>query len=137
MRTRQTLPRHDFKHHMPLSAGSTRPPSGNDEADAMLSLMCRSFGIEPSGARRIFYSDPFFDLGMKRILLAAQQAGVIVACLTLVPAAMRIAPDLTLPVCGIAGVCTDPEFRRQGHAARLLRETAADLSRSEERRVGT
>ncbi len=92
-----------------------------EETDQMLSLMCRSFRMDMTVARRIFYADPFYDLSHKRVLVGSD--GMIVSCLTLIPSGISRGNGLTLPICGVAGVCTEPEVRGQGYAARLIRET--------------
>jgi predicted acetyltransferase len=96
-----------------------------EEADAMLDLMCRCFGLDSASARRIFYSDPFFSLKMKRVLVGSKSARLI-SSMTLVPAVLRISPAETLQLCGIAGVCTDPELRGQGYASALIERTLID-----------
>ena len=92
-----------------------------EETDQMLMLMCRSFQMDMAVARRIFYADPFYDLSHKRALVGSD--GMIASCLTLIPSGISLGNALSLPICGVAGVCTAPEMRGQGYAARLIRET--------------
>jgi predicted acetyltransferase len=97
-----------------------------EETDGMLDLMCRSFSLDPDNAKRIFYSDPFFRLDMKRVLVGAQ-SGALISCLTLVPTVLRINPIETLSICGIAGVCTQPEMQRRGFARRLIQQALLEI----------
>lgn len=95
-----------------------RAPYPN-ELDEMLELMCRAFEIDIELARDIFYSDPFFDLLERRVLV---DKGKIVSCLTIVPGVIALGAA-RIPVAGIAGVATDEAFRRRGYAGALLRDT--------------
>jgi predicted acetyltransferase len=90
-----------------------------DELDAMLAVMCESFGLPFSAARELFYKDPYFDVSRKRVLVLD---GVLVSCLTIVEADVWIgcAP---VRMGGIAGVATRADQRRHGHASRLLLNT--------------
>lgn len=95
-----------------------RAPHPN-ELDEMLELMCRAFDLDVELARDIFYSDPFFDLLERRVLV---DKGKVISCLTIVPGVMALG-NARIPVAGIAGVATDEAFRRRGYAAALLRDT--------------
>ncbi|MCS6829141.1 MAG: GNAT family N-acetyltransferase [bacterium] len=95
-----------------------RAPYPN-ELDEMLELMCRAFNLDIEPARDIFYSDPFFDLLERRVLV---DAGRIISCLTIVPGVVVLGAA-HIPVAGIAGVATDEAFRRRGYAGALLRDT--------------
>jgi predicted acetyltransferase len=89
------------------------------ELDEMLELMCRAFDLDVELARDIFYSDPFFDLLERRVLV---ERGRIISCLTIVPGVLALGAA-RIPVAGIAGVATDEAFRRRGYASALLRDT--------------
>lgn len=89
------------------------------ELDEMLELMCRAFDLDVELARDIFYSDPFFDLLERRVLV---EKGKVISCLTIVPGVMALG-NARVPVAGIAGVATDEAFRRRGYAGALLRDT--------------
>lgn len=89
------------------------------ELDEMLELMCRAFDLEVELARDIFYSDPFFDLLQRRVLV---NKGKLISCLTVVPGVFALG-SARIPVAGIAGVATDEAFRRRGYASALLRDT--------------
>lgn len=107
----------------PLHGGKTnnmeiRAPHPN-ELDDMLDLMCRAFELDAATARDIFYSDPFFDLLERRVLV---DQGKVISCLTIVPGTFVLG-TAQVPVAGIAGVATDEAYRRRGYAAALLRDT--------------
>lgn len=95
-----------------------RAPYPN-ELDEMLELMCRAFDLDVELARDIFYSDPFFDLLERRVLV---DKGKVISCLTIVPGVIALG-TARIPVAGIAGVATDEAFRRRGYAGALLRDT--------------
>lgn len=95
-----------------------RAPYPN-ELDEMLELMCRAFELDVELARDIFYSDPFFDLLERRVLV---DRGKVISCLTIVPGVIALG-TARIPVAGIAGVATDEAFRRRGYAGALLRDT--------------
>jgi predicted acetyltransferase len=97
-----------------------------DELDAFLGLMCRAFSLDFAAARPIFYSDPFHDLSLKRVLVDGTTRRII-SGLTIVPAAMRLPSGAIIPLAGIAGVCTQPEMQRRGHGRKLLESALADL----------
>jgi predicted acetyltransferase len=90
-----------------------------DELDEMLELMCRAFDIDVDLARDIFYSDPFFDLLERRVVV---EQGMLISCLTVVPGVMALG-EARISVAGIAGVATHEQFRRRGYAGALLRDT--------------
>ncbi len=89
------------------------------ELDEMLELMCRAFDLDVELARDIFYSDPFFDLLHRRVVV---ERGKVISCLTVVPGTFALG-DARIPIAGIAGVATDEAFRRRGYAGALLRDT--------------
>lgn len=94
-----------------------------NELDEMLELMCRAFDLDVKLARDIFYSDPFFDLLERRVLV---DKGKVISCLTIVPGVMALG-QARIPIAGIAGVATDEAFRRRGYAGALLRDTIKQL----------
>lgn len=96
-----------------------------DEAEANLRLLCAAFGLPEDAARPIFYQDPFFDLSHKRGLFLPD--GRLASCLTIIPAQIRIG-NAIVPLGGVAGVATPPQFQRQGCASALLRATVSDLA---------
>ena len=75
-----------------------------------------AFELNVDAARPIYYGDPYYDLSHKRVL-NVPGAGIL-SCLTVVPLGVRIG-GVPVPAGGIAGVATQPEFQRQGHAAAL------------------
>lgn len=91
----------------------------SSELDEMLELMCRAFNLDVELARDIFYSDPFFDLLERRVLV---DKGKVISCLTIVPGVFVLG-QARIPIAGIAGVATDDAFRRRGYAGALLRDT--------------
>ncbi len=95
-----------------------RAPYPN-ELDEMLELMCRAFDLDVELARDIFYSDPFFDLLERRVLV---DRGKLISCLTLVPGVFALG-NARIPLAGIAGVATHEDYRRRGYAGALLRDT--------------
>lgn len=95
-----------------------RTPHPN-ELDEMLELMCRAFDLDVQLARDIFYSDPFFDLLHRRVVV---EQGKVISCLTVVPGIFALG-DARIPIAGIAGVATDAAFRQRGYAGALLRDT--------------
>jgi predicted GNAT family N-acyltransferase len=96
------------------------------ETGEMLALMCDSFGLDRVSAGTVFYSDPFFDLSMKRAIWDTR-TGEMLGCLTLIPTNMRLGAGKILPICGVAGVCTNPSIRNTGIATRLIETTLAQL----------
>ena len=89
------------------------------ELDEMLELMCRAFELDVDLTRDIFYSDPFFDLLHRRVVV---ERGKVISCLTVVPGTFALG-NARIPIAGIAGVATDEAFRRRGYAGALLRDT--------------
>ncbi len=102
---------------MALTARAVLP----GETDRMLALMCRSFHMDETSARRIFYADPFYNLAHKRVLVDGE--GALVSCLTLIPSRIALGNGVSLPICGVAGVCTEPDLRGRGYAAELIDQT--------------
>ena len=95
-----------------------------EDAEAVLEILCLAFALDIGAARPIFYSDPYYDLSLKRVL---SQPGLgSVSCLTLVPTQLRIG-SVVIPAAGVAGVATRPAFQRRGHAAALLAATIPAL----------
>jgi predicted acetyltransferase len=92
------------------------------EQEKFLAHMCEAFSLDLTTARAIFYSDPFFDLSHKRVLIDTN-SGRIVSSLTIVPSAVRVLGGASIQVAGIAGVCTSPEYRRKGFARQLIGAT--------------
>jgi predicted acetyltransferase len=88
-----------------------------DEAEETLGVLCAAFQLPLNAARPIFYGDPFYDLSHKRILRTPHDG--IVSCFTVVPTQIRIG-NAWVPMAGIAGVATLPQFQKQGCAGRLL-----------------
>ncbi len=95
------------------------------ELSTMLNLMCGSFGMAPDRAHPLFYGDPYFNLQFKRGLFVG---GKLVSCLTVSEGMVWLRSRL-MPIAGIAGVCTDEQFRGRGYASRLLLETLKFLHR--------
>jgi predicted acetyltransferase len=93
------------------------------ELDEMLELMCRAFDLDAELARDIFYSDPFFDLLQRRVMV---DRGKVVSCLTIVPGVFTLGAA-RIPIAGIAGVATHEDYRRKGYAGALLRDTIKRL----------
>lgn len=91
------------------------------ESEAFLELLCRVFRLDATRARAIYYSEPLYDLSRKWALF---QDGVMAAVLTTSP--LRFGWGRAI---GVAGVATDPAYRRRGLASRLLE---AVLGRAEE-----
>lgn len=89
------------------------------ETEQFLEVFSAAFRLNRDAARPLFYRDPFFDLKLKRICLAAD---TIVSCLTVVPCRLRVGTGI-VPMAGIAGVATRPESRRRGYAGALLADT--------------
>jgi predicted acetyltransferase len=104
-----------------VEIGTARP----DELDAMLGLMCESFGLPFAAAREVFYSDPYFEIENKRVL---RVNGRLISCLTLVDTVCWLGAGQAR-LAGIAGVATVPEWRRRGYAGLLLSETVRELAR--------
>jgi predicted acetyltransferase len=97
------------------------------EIEAHFQLMCAAFSLDESLARPIYFSDPFFDLTHKRVLVDTASEALL-SCLTVVPASIRVAGGAILRMAGLAGVGTRPEDQRQGYASALLMATAEQIS---------
>lgn len=82
------------------------------EADDFLTLLCKVFELDPSRARHVFYKEPMFDLSRKWALF---KDGEMTTILTTTPLQFGWGQAF-----GIAGVATDPNFRGQGLAQRLI-----------------
>ena len=95
-----------------------------EDAEAVLEILCLAFGLDSEAARPIFYSDPYYDLSLKRVL--SQPGAGAVSCLTIVPTQLRIG-GVVVPAAGVAGVATRPAFQRRGFAAALLAATVSAL----------
>lgn len=87
------------------------------ESDAFLVCMCSAYGMQLESVRSIFYSDPTFAVHNKRVLTDTR--GTLFSCLTVIPAKIEL-PIGCVPVVGIAGVATRPEYRGRGYASTLL-----------------
>ncbi len=98
-----------------------------DESEWFLRVLCRGFELEASSARRFFYDDPYYEVNQRwGLWLHEDDQSVLVSILTAVPLTMRVG-ERFVGVCGIAGVTTLPEYRRQGFAAELLRRVLRRL----------
>src|SRR5579883_1495203 len=82
------------------------------EIEAHFLLMCAAFGLDENLARPIYFTDPFFDLSHKRVLVDSASEALL-SCVTVVPAAIRVAGGATVRMAGLAGVGTRPEEQRQ------------------------
>lgn len=87
-----------------------------NETEGFLNILCLVFNLYKDSAKQIFYKDPFFDLSHK---LACFENDTMVSCLTIIPSGLRIG-SANVPIGGIAGVATLPEYRRKGYAGNLL-----------------
>ena len=89
--------------------------------DVVLDLLARSFGKDDDYFRRQHEGDPSYSHDRAWVLL---EDGKIVSHVQIYDKVMRYGAG-RIPFGGIADVGTDPEYRRRGHAAKLL-ENAVD-----------
>jgi GNAT superfamily N-acetyltransferase len=92
-------------------------PVTEGEAGTFLRLLCEVFELDFERATTVFFTEPLFDLSHKWALF---ENGIIRSVLTTTPIPFGWGETV-----GIAGVATDPRFRSQGLARRLLQHVLA------------
>lgn len=94
----------------------------DEELEWFLRVLCASFGLDYSTARRFFYDDPYFEVNQRWGLWLHERAGrTLVSVATAIP--LQILLNGRAVACyGIAGVATLPEYRRRGFANHLLQQ---------------
>ena len=95
------------------------------ECDAFLSIICDVFQLDFQRAQPLFQQEPLFDLDRKWALF---EAGEMVSVLTTTPLLFGWGKAV-----GIAGVATQPNRQREGHARKLIEKV---LVESEKRGEG-
>ncbi|CAN5439320.1 hypothetical protein BH11ARM2_BH11ARM2_23170 [soil metagenome] len=101
-----------------------RPVRDHDEAERFLDVLCGVFGLDTDRARDVFFGEPMFDLDRKWALFEGRE---IVSILTTTPLEFGWGRAT-----GIAGVCTDPDRQREGHAGRLIERVLRESERANE-----
>lgn len=84
------------------------------EAKGFLALLCDVFDLDLARASSVFFTEPFYDPANKWALFSN---GVMASILSLTPLEFGWGNAM-----GISGVATQPEYRRRGHARKLLDE---------------
>lgn len=91
------------------------------EAEDFLRLLCRAFDLDFNRAYDVFFTEPFFDLNRKWALFEGRE---MVSILTTTPLTFGWGKAI-----GVAGVATDPDRQREGHATRLLQRVFRESER--------
>lgn len=86
------------------------------EAEVVLRLICRAFGLDFEAALPLYFDDPLFHDTLRFLLLDGEEA---VSTATVIPVQMQMGGWFA-HCAGIAGVCTEPALQGKGYAGRLM-----------------